>query len=290
MTRLDRRAWGERRPGRLRRVAKLVGMLIIFATLAGVTYQGVSTAIERREYPPPGVMVPVGGHQLHILCTGSGAPTVVLESPALGTSAAWAWLTPLLTARMRVCVYDRAGLGWSESADAGFDPLLVAEELHAVLERANEPGPFVLVGHGLGASFARLYAARFATELRGLVLVDAPVAGAGHDERVARLVRMAPWLARVGILRATRTLSDGARSLPGRSGGATRSFLNRPDHLTRGGYELERWDDIVALAAQAQPPAIPTRSIEVAGRDPLALITSDEQARQVAAAIDEVSR
>jgi pimeloyl-ACP methyl ester carboxylesterase len=236
------------------------------------------------------MMVPVGAHQLHIFCTGSGTPTVVLEAPALGPSSAWGWLTPLLTARTRVCVYDRAGLGWSESGDQGFDPLRVAEELHVLLERAGEPQPFVLVGHGLGASFARLYAARFSAALRGIVLVDAPVVGTRRDARTARLVSMSPWLARAGVLRAMRILSRAARTLPGRSGGATRSFLNRPDHLTRGGDELERWDDIVALAARSEMPPIPTRSIDVAGRHPLALITSDEQARKVAAAIDEVIR
>jgi pimeloyl-ACP methyl ester carboxylesterase len=213
---------------------------------------------------------------------------VVLEAPALGSSGAWAWVTPLLAARTRVCVYDRAGLAWSESGDLGFDPLRVAEELHVLLPNAKESGPFVLVGQGLGAAFARLYAARFPEDLRALVLVDPPLAGTGNDERTTRLVRMSPWLARAGILRATQLLSSEARTLPHRSGGAMRAFLNRPNHLTRGGRELERWDDIVNLSARATMPPIPMRSITVAGPDPLALITSDEQARQVAAAIEDV--
>jgi pimeloyl-ACP methyl ester carboxylesterase len=273
---------------RLRRALKLVSPIAIFAVLVGATYQGVSTAIERREYPPPGVMVDVGGHQLHLFCSGSGSPTVVFESPALGTSGAWAWVTPLVAARTRVCVYDRAGLGWSESGDRGFDPLRVADELHTLLPGAQESGPYVLVGQGLGAAFARLYAARFHPELRGLVLVDAPDAGTGRDERTTRLVRMSPWLARAGILRATRLLSSEARTLPHRSGEAQRAFLNRPNHLTRGGRELERWTDIVEIAARAPLPPIPVRSIAVAGPAPLALITSEEQARQVAAAVQDL--
>jgi pimeloyl-ACP methyl ester carboxylesterase len=285
-----RRASGEGGIGRLRRSVTLAAAALIFATLAGATYQGVSTAFERREYPPPGVMVDVGGHQLHVYCSGSGAPTVVLEAAAMGTAGAWAWVTPLVAPQRRVCVYDRAGLGWSESGDQGFDPLRVADELHVLLENANEHGPFVLVGHGLGASFARLYATRFPADLQGLVLVDPPVPGTGRDQQVARLVTMAPWLARVGILRATRLLSTEARTLPGRMGGATRAFLNRPDHLTRAGHELERWDEIVALAARLPVPPVPVRSIAVAGPDPLALITSEAQAQQVATAIEEVIR
>ena len=287
MTAPGRRPAGEGGLLRLRRTSKRVVQVLVFAALMGATYQGVSTAIERREYPPPGVMVDVGGHQLHIFCSGSGTPTVLFESPALGTSGAWEWVTPLLAARTRVCVYDRAGLGWSESGD-GFDPLRVAEELHILLPGAKESGPFVLVGQGLGAAFVRLYAARFPKGLHGLVLVDPPVEGSGQDEASARLVRMSPWLARTGILRATSLLSSEARTLPHRSGESMRAFLNRPNHLTRGSRELERWTDIVGLAARASLPPVPVRSIVVAGPDPLALITSEAQARQVSAAVEEL--
>ncbi len=44
--------------------------------LAGATYQGVATAFERREFPHPGRLIDIGGHQLHIYCTGDGSPTV----------------------------------------------------------------------------------------------------------------------------------------------------------------------------------------------------------------------
>ena len=62
---------------------------IVFILLAGATYQGVATALERREFPRPGGLVSVGDHQLHIYCTGLGSPTVVLEAPAAGVTAAW---------------------------------------------------------------------------------------------------------------------------------------------------------------------------------------------------------
>src|SRR6185369_14109164 len=88
------RARGERivvplfRPS-LRRTPRATGSGPPFFLLAGATYQGVATALERREFPPPGLLVSVGDHQLHIYCTGTGSPTVVLEAPAAGLSAAW---------------------------------------------------------------------------------------------------------------------------------------------------------------------------------------------------------
>jgi len=74
---------------RLRRMLTAGAAIVVFIVLAGATYQGVATALERREYPRPGGLVSVGDHQLHIYCTGDGSPTVILEAPAAGLSAAW---------------------------------------------------------------------------------------------------------------------------------------------------------------------------------------------------------
>src|SRR5574341_1475973 len=129
---------------RLRRLLLAEAAILTFLILAGATYQGVATALERRQFPHPGRMVSVGDHQLHIYCTGEGPPTVVLEAPATGMSAAWGWVQPDVAAVTRVCSYDRAGLGWSEAGDRRFDPANVVEELHALLQRSGELRPYVL--------------------------------------------------------------------------------------------------------------------------------------------------
>ncbi len=223
----------------------------IFLVLAGATYQGVATALERREFPHPGKMVDVGGHQLHIYCTGDGAPTVVLEAPAAGMSAAWGGVQPQVAATTRACSYDRAGLGWSEAGDGSFDPAAVPVQLQALLERAGERGPYVLVGHGFGAALARLDAERLGAV--ALVSIDAPRAmgDASDRTRTSRLIGMSPWLARAGVLRATDILSASASGVPSPWEGALRAFLNRPDHLTRAGREIARWDETVTLAESA---------------------------------------
>lgn len=189
----------------LRRTLGAAGAVIIVILLAGATYQGVATALERREFPRPGGLVSVGDHQLHIYCTGTGSPTVVLEAPAAGLSAAWGDVQRRLSGTMRVCSYDRAGLGWSESGDRPFVPARVPAELRTLLTRANERGPFVIAGHGLGAAFARMYAARPDSAVSALVLIDPSPANATASPP-GWIMRAAPWLARTGVLRAGRIL------------------------------------------------------------------------------------
>ena len=199
---------------RVRRVLISAAVILVFLVLAGATYQGAATALERRQFPHPGRLVDIGGHQLHLHCIGQGAPTVVLEAPATGMSAAWGWVQPDVAQLTRVCTYDRSGLGWSEAGDSGYDPAAVPDELHALLQHASEPGPYVIGGQGLGAALATLYAARYSPEVAGLVLVDPPVTDRPARRSVTRLLNASPWLARTGVLRATRIMSSSAAGLP----------------------------------------------------------------------------
>ena len=139
----------------IRRALFAGSAIVLFLVLAGATYQGVATALERRQFPHPGRLIDVGGHQLHLHCDGRGTPTVVLEAPATAMSSAWAWVQADVARTTRVCSYDRAGLGWSEAGDAPFTPQGVPTELNTLLERAGEHGPYVMAGAELGAG-ARL--------------------------------------------------------------------------------------------------------------------------------------
>ena len=87
----------------------------------GGGYETVRESIDARAYPPPGQLVDVGGHRLHLHCTGSGSPTVVLEPGHGGVSSDLGWIAPTVARDSRVCVYDRAGRGWSDAADGPQD-------------------------------------------------------------------------------------------------------------------------------------------------------------------------
>jgi pimeloyl-ACP methyl ester carboxylesterase len=168
-----RQAW-HRMPARIAgRI--LLALLVLLAALAiiGASYEVVMAAGDGRRYPPPGQLVDVGGHWLHIYCVGAGSPTVVLEGGKGGTSLEWSLVQPQLAEQTRVCVYDRAGTGWSEPGPMPRTPERVVAELHTLLEAAGEKGPYVLVAHSLGGRYVRLFAEQYPDEVAGLVLVDA---------------------------------------------------------------------------------------------------------------------
>jgi pimeloyl-ACP methyl ester carboxylesterase len=126
--------------------------------------------------PPPGRLIDLGGYKLHLNCTGQGKPTVVLSAGAGDASFAWALVQPEAAKLTRVCSYDRSGTAWS---DLGPKPRTVYQEaydLHRLLAKAGEHGPYVLVGHSAGGTVARIFAMQYRKETRGVVLVDA-----GHE-------------------------------------------------------------------------------------------------------------
>lgn len=122
--------------------------------------------------PMPGQLIDVGGHRLHLSCTGSGSPTVVIQ-PAAGETSSDLGSIPEAVARdTTVCVYDRAGRGWSEPAGTTQDAAQIAKDLHTLLQRGNVPGPYVVAGHSFGGLCTLTFAARYPDEVVGMVLVD----------------------------------------------------------------------------------------------------------------------
>ena len=148
----------------------------VIASLAigsiGGMYETAARAHDRNAYPAPGTLYDVGGHRLHLNCTGTGSPTVVLEHGLGATSAGWARITAELSQTTRVCTYDRAGQGWSDDVDTPQDGLAIAADLHTLLARADESGPYVLVGHSAGGPYVMTYAAQYPDEVAGMVLLD----------------------------------------------------------------------------------------------------------------------
>jgi pimeloyl-ACP methyl ester carboxylesterase len=127
-------------------------------------------------------MIDVGGFHMHLYCTGEGPLTVVLDSGLSDTWLHWNKVQPEVAQFTRVCSYDRAGLGWSEPSPRPRTSRVIAEEMHALLQKAQVPPPYVLVGHSMGGLNVRAYANLYPSEVRGMVLVDA-----SHPEQYHRL-------------------------------------------------------------------------------------------------------
>ena len=107
---------------------------------------------------PPGRLVDIDGKKMHLLCSGSGGPTILLESGASSFAIDWARVQPVVAKGNRVCSYDRAGYGWSEPVDHELRGEDAVRRLHAALDAGGEKAPFVLVGQSMGGRLVRLFA------------------------------------------------------------------------------------------------------------------------------------
>ncbi len=191
-------------------LAWIIGLLAV-GVLLGFVYQVLGTRKDQKSYPPPGRMVDLGTHRLHLYETGAGpGPTVILEAGLMSTMLSWSELQRALEQEFRVVSYDRAGLGWSDLGPMPRTAERIVDELHAALEIAGLAPPYILIGHSFGGLTMPLFAARFPGEVAGMVLIDAvapvewdpPSEQDARNSRIgAKVCRRAAVLARVGVIR-----------------------------------------------------------------------------------------
>ena len=182
-----------------KRVFVLLGALLVMAALSGAAYQWLATRKELAATPPPGHLVDVGGYRLHLWCTGNGAPAVVLDAGLGGTSAGWGFVQPDVARFTRVCSYDRAGMGYSDSGPSPRTARRIANELAELLARSEIAAPVVLVGESIAGFNVRMFASEHPERAAGLVLVDASHEEDAHE--VPGMARFVPLLSTLGVLR-----------------------------------------------------------------------------------------
>ncbi len=190
----------------IKRIALVIGGLIVAAILVGTAYEQIMRWRASRDYPVQGRLLDVGGgRHMQIDCRGSGAPIVVFEA-GLDTmgSLSWSAVQDAVASTTRACAYSRAGIMWSEPRAGKFEPDNVAHDLHALLLAAGEHAPFVLVGHSLGGPYIMNFTRLYPQEVAGLVFVDA-----SHPDQVERMTKAAgkKMEAGEGMLKAASALS-----------------------------------------------------------------------------------
>jgi pimeloyl-ACP methyl ester carboxylesterase len=253
----------------------VLGILLLAAFGGG--YETIREAMDESAYTMSGELIDVGGHKLHISCTGSGSPTVILEA-GLGQPAAMmsGWIQPGVATATRVCAYDRAGMGWSEPAETPRDGVAIATDLHTLLDRAEIDGPYVLAGHSSGGVYVQVFAAQYPDEVAGLVLLDsqppdaiANLPGyAGEYDGIRRFTALFPSVARLGVGRLAYPAA--ASGLPPEAWAEARALLSTAAH--NRGYR----DDAVGLeAALTQAQALTSL-----GDMPLIVVTAAEDAHE----------
>ena len=265
-----RRALAER-SGRwaLYAVVGLTGLAAV-----GGMFETIVLTSDRSRYPMPGQSFDVGGHALHLNCTGSGSPTVVLQSGLGEFSPQWSHIVRAINPTTRVCAYDRAGQGWSDDLPYAQDGIMAATDLHTLLARAGEKRPFVLAGHSIGGSHAMTFAARYPEDVAGMVLLDStdpyhasPMFGSPRAPASAAFAVL-PSIARMGI----GHLFPSSSTLPELAAGQAQAFWTSP----RGWRNYS--DDIAAIPSlfyQAQ-------ALTTFGSKPLIVLTAAGQEQPAA--------
>jgi len=181
----------------------VLAVLVLFAL--GGAYEAIGRATEP-SVAMRGELVDVGAYRLHLECTGTGAPTVILEPGGGASAATLGRIAPEVARHTTVCVYDRAGKGWSDAAQTPPDGAQTATDLHTLLERADVSGPYVLAGHSFGGLYVMRYAAQYPDEVAGMVLIDSTAANTnpvpptdGSDSLLKHVSALMSATARLGL-------------------------------------------------------------------------------------------
>jgi pimeloyl-ACP methyl ester carboxylesterase len=204
--------------------------------------------------PPPGRLVRVGHHRLHIRCDGEGGPPVIFDAALGGSSLSWSLVQPAVARLTQACSYDRAGFGWSDAGPLPRTADRIADELQQLLRGAAIPPPYVLVGHSYGGLGLRLYASRHPNDVAGLVLIEpaVPEEWSNPTDEQRALVARGVRLCRYGATAARRGLAHLVSMLV-RLGalGAARLLVSL---VSRGG--LHRADEGILAPIWKLPPEV----------------------------------
>jgi pimeloyl-ACP methyl ester carboxylesterase len=263
--------------GYLRKALLASVALVVLLAIAGTAFQSISSRMELANLHPPGVLVDMGGYRLHLHCTGSSTPsdiTVVLESGLSSTTSSWARIQGILQAHVRVCSYDRGGVGWSESTAKSRDGNAIAEELHELLRRAGVSGRLVVVGHSSGGLYARSFHERYADQIAGIVLLDSsqesqfdvPAGAPSPLKKVRFAYGILPIAARIGLVRAS-PLCKLPKDFPAPAREDFHARCSLPESWRAGRSELDALPKVMETLKGRTMGAVPLAVVS-AGSDP----------------------
>jgi len=239
----------------LKRISLGLATIVIAVILGGVGFEQWSRWSVARDFPPSGQVIMIDGAAMHLHCSGTGSPTVVLEAGLdITGSLAWATVQPEISSLTRVCSYDRAGIYRSERRSEIPTARGISGRLHSLLEAASETPPYVLVGHSLGGPLIRVFADRYPQDVAGLVFVDASHPDQMQRfsaESVAAMDGPSPIL--LSTLAATGMLRLSDAPFPENMPAEARSIAKRfaPQSIPGVLSELETLETILAEAGES---------------------------------------
>ena len=155
---------------------------IFYTILLSLSTLSNASTYNDKPFKPPGRFINIGFQTMYVDCLGENKPTILVDVGIAESSASWYKIAKELSKNTRICLYDRAGYGWSDSGRGERTTATIVHELKLLVKRAEIPGPYIIVGHSFGGFTARYFAAKFPENVTGLVLVDS-----SHPEQIYRL-------------------------------------------------------------------------------------------------------
>ncbi|TLF44762.1 alpha/beta hydrolase, partial [Nonomuraea sp. KC401] len=133
--------------------------------------------------------ITVAGKKVNVSCSGEaadGKPVIVLMHGGGDDVTKMAALQKNLSAKNRVCSYDRPGAGASDKPAGPQDFASTGKILTGVLDQIAGDHQVVLAGHSLGGIIAARYAPDHQDRVKGLALLDATPSTMAAD--IARVI------------------------------------------------------------------------------------------------------
>ena len=168
----------------------LLFFVIIIFFVIGCIYQKYGVESDMKLLIPPGKMEDVNGHAMHVYSQGSpDSPYTIVLAAGSGTTSPYADFYPLysrIDKKQRVILYERPGYGWSEPLHKQQNVDSMAKELHELLSKSGESGPYILLAHSMGSLELINYAMFYPNEVAGVVLIDgiSPEYAMGFEQTV----------------------------------------------------------------------------------------------------------
>jgi len=181
----------------------LVGLLLLLVIGSTINHR-LRIPGEEAAHPPPGQLVAVNGHRLHVYAEGTGDPTLVFLSGSGTTAPAldFKGLYRLLSDDYRTVVVERAGYGWSEDGGTSRDIETVLDETREALASAGESPPYILLPHSMSGLEAVHWANRYPDEVAAIIGLDPAMPPIYEIMPPPRLkLALVSFIGRTGLLR-----------------------------------------------------------------------------------------
>ena len=156
----------------LKRISLGLFTLLVLLLIVGFIFERKSRS-DAEKIQPNGSFVEIDNRRLHYYKTGTGGPTVVFET-AFDPAGHLQWynIQQALPGSYTSISYDRAGILWSDRGDKPKSGEEIANDMKLLLERANAPKPYILVGHSFGGTLTRFFVNKYPNDVAGVILVD----------------------------------------------------------------------------------------------------------------------